>query len=80
MSTPIIVNKEEVLGHLISLSSFSVDGDDDICPFIMRILANHLEVSLCDLFQMSLESCTVANDWRLATIHKVDRSNPNNYR
>ena len=77
--TPAAVNKK-----LKDLNPNKAQGPDKIPPRVLKELADVLDTPLCILFNKSLESGVIPDDWKkaevIAIFKKGTRSDPGNYR
>ncbi len=73
-----------VARHLVSLNPYKVAGPDGLHPKVLRTLAPFLVEPRAELFNLSLLTADVPEDWRTATIcpqfKKGDRESASNYR
>ena len=80
----ISVSPADVLHELKSLRTDKACGPDSIPAYLLKQGAEELCVSLSRLFQHSIASGSLPNDWTVANVVPVykrgDRSDPNNYR
>lgn len=80
----IVIQPEVVLKHLKSLNTSKACGPDDCHPFFLKQCSEELYKPLSVIFQKSIESGLLPQDWKLANVScifkKGDRSNPGNYR
>jgi hypothetical protein len=78
------ITRELVLEKLKGLKINAAPGPDGISPRLLKELRYLLADPLRNLFEKSLESCTVPKDWKLATVtpiyKKGPKSEPSNYR
>ena len=77
--TPDIVEKK-----LKELNANKAQGPDKIPPRVLKELAKELSTPLCALFNKSIKSSTLPNDWKNAAVtaifKKGTKSDPGNYR
>ena len=80
----IIVKTPGVIKLLKNLNPYKAAGPDTIPTFILKTAAEELAPALTKIFQHSLNSGTVPDDWRKANIvpifKKGDKHQPGNYR
>ena len=80
----ILVTPSAVKDKLQSLNPNKAQGPDMIPPRVLKELSDELAVPLCNLFNKSLESGEIPNDWKNAVVtaifKKGTRSEPGNYR
>ncbi len=78
------VSSDEVKTILRSLDQHKSSGPDELHPKILKILASFIAKPMAHLFNLSLASGQVPNDWRTATVcpifKKGSREIPGNYR
>ena len=80
-----IVVTEELVHHKLSkLNTTKAIGPDEIHPFILATFCEHLCKPLCLIYNQSLQSGQLPQDWKLANVTPVfkngQRNLPNNYR
>ena len=80
----IIIEEEGVIKLLADLSPFKAAGPDEISPWILKTTAHEIGAALTIIFQRSIDTGVVPQDWLSANItpifKKGDRTNPANYR
>ena len=80
----ITIRKDGVTKLLKNLKPFKAAGPDNISPWTLTIAAEELSPALTKIFQLSLDSGIIPQDWLCANISpffkKGDRSKPSNYR
>ena len=80
----ITIREDRVTKLLKNLSPFKAAGPDNISPWTLKIAAEELSPALSKIFQLSLDSGIIPEDWLCANISSVfkkgDRSKPSNYR
>ena len=78
------ISTEGVHRQLRSLNPYKATGPDDISPRVLKELADVLSHPLTQLFQKSLDTSTVPDDWKKARVtplyKKGDKYMPSNYR
>ena len=78
------ITEEKVLKKLKKLNPNKACGPDQITPRLIREIAEPLTPSLTKLYNNSLSTSIVPDDWKLATItpifKKGDKKDPSNYR
>lgn len=78
------INKQGVLDQLKSLDHRKGAGPDDIRPSLLKFLAPFIATSLTTIFNRSLSTSCVPEDWKQAiaipVYKKGDRRDPLNYR
>ena len=78
------VTPEAVKNKLKNLEANKAQGPDQIPPKVLKELCNELAVPLCNLFNLSLETGQLPQDWKLAEVaaifKKGTKSEPGNYR
>ena len=78
------IAREGVLKLLTNLKPNKASGPDGISARVLKEAASELAGPLCNIFNMSLQYCSVPDDWRHANVtpifKKGDRSRPENYR
>ena len=81
---PITVDEAGVRKLLQNLNPCKATGPDNIPAFVLKNTAPELAPLLAELFQLSLDTQEVPEDWKKANIvpifKKGDRSLPANYR
>ena len=81
---PITVNEAGIRKLLQNLNPCKATGPDNIPAFVLKNTAPELAPLLAELFQLSLDTQEVPEDWKKANIvpifKKGDRSLPANYR
>ena len=79
-----VVTSTAVKEKLQALNPCKAQGPDQIPPRVLKELSEELSVPLCTLFNMSLESGEIPDDWKTAVVtalfKKGTRSDPSNYR
>ena len=69
----------QILNH-----AFKASGPDDIPAYLLKEIAFQIAPSLAMVFQVSLNQCKLAADWKVAhmipVFKKGDKSSPHNYR
>ena len=69
---------------LLNLDTNKATGPDDIPPRLLKETAHQIAPSLCSLFNRSLNSGSLPEDWKLANIipvfKKGDKTHVENYR
>ena len=77
--TPLAVNNK-----LKELNTNKAQGPDKIPPYVLNEIRNELSLPLCVLFNKSLESGELPEDWKTAEVtaifKKGNKSDPGNYR
>ena len=80
----IYVDEEEVKSRLEKLKPYKSCGPDNVHPFVLQKTADMVCRPLTMIFNLSLRSGTIPEDWSCANvtpIHKKgDRTDPSNYR
>lgn len=80
----IVITPEVVEEKLMKLNAHKSSGPDNIHPCVLLKTAKEMSIPLTQIFQQSLDSGEVPDDWRTANvtpIHKKgDRTDPSNYR
>ena len=80
----IIVNWKGIHKLIMNLNVHKSAGPDNISPFILRTAATQIAPALAKLFQLSLKTGVVPQDWREASVvplfKKGDKHQPANYR
>jgi hypothetical protein len=80
----ILVTPEAVEVRLRSLDASKAQGPDNIPPKVLKVLAKELSAPLSVLFNKSLETGVVPNDWKKADVtaifKKGNKSEPGDYR
>ena len=80
----IIVNAEGVLSLLLKLNPYKAGGPDKIPARVLHECANSIAPFLTKIFQKSLDSGVVPDDWKKANVtaifKKGDRCDASNYR
>lgn len=78
------ITPEMVKDKLESLNIYKASGPDGIHPHVLQKTANAMSIPLAHIFQQSLDTGEVPEDWRSANItpihKKGDRAEPSNYR
>ena len=78
------ITPKVVEDKLIKLNVHKSSGPDNIHPCVLQKTAKEMSIPLAHIFQQSLDSGEVPDDWRTANvtpIHKKgDRTDPSNYR
>jgi hypothetical protein len=78
------IAREGVLKLLTNLKPNKASGPDGISARVLKEAASELAGPLCNIFNMSLQYCSVPDDWRHANVTPIfkngDRSKPQNYR
>ena len=74
---------DDVLIVLLNLDTNKATGPDDIPPRLLKETAHQIAPSLCSLFNRSLNSGSLPEDWKLANIipvfKKGDKTHVENY-
>ena len=82
--TEIRITPENVMAAIEKLKEYSAPGPDGIPPKVIKELKNELVMPLTFLFQKSMESERIPEDWREANVtplfKKGKKSDPGNYR
>ena len=82
--TEILTTPEEVRELLRSLDHHKSPGDDGIPTILLKLAADELAQSLCQLFNKSFSNSKLPQTWRSATVSpiykKSSRTSPTNYR
>ena len=80
----ITINCKGVETQLLKLKDDKEPGPDQLHPWFLKMTAVEIAPILTDIFQTSLDSATLPNQWReanICAIHKKGpKSNPSNYR
>ena len=80
----IVIDKHGVMKQLKSLNPYKSCGPDNLSPMILKELADILAGPLTTLFQTSLNSARVPDDWKQAVVcplfKKGEKYEPANYR
>ena len=80
----IVMTPLAVEAKLKVLNATKVQGPDGIPPKVLKELSTEMSVPLCMLFNKSLETGIIPNDWKSAEVvalfKKGSRSEPNNCR
>lgn len=78
------INEEIVMAKLLKLRSDKATGADDISAMLLTEIRDQICHPLTVIFQMSVQTGEVPNDWKIANvtpIHKKgNRNQPSNYR
>ena len=78
------VTPESVKKKLLNLNPSKAQGPDGIPPKILKELSEELSWPLCTLFNLSLKTGVVPDDWKtaemVALFKKGTKSDPGNYR
>ena len=78
------ITPESVKKKLLNLNPSKAQGPDGIPPKILKELSEELSWPLCTLFNLSLETGVVPDDWKTAEVvalfKKGTKSDPGNYR
>ena len=81
---PNFVITEELVYHKLSkLKTTKAQGPDEIHPYILASFCEHLCKPLCSIYNQSLQSEQLPEDWKLANVTPVFKNGqknlPNNY-
>ena len=80
----ITVTESEVRNAINKLKITKSPGPEKLSPRVIKQINNEISKPLAKIFNISLSSSTVPNDWKLANVtpifKKGDKSNPGNYR
>jgi hypothetical protein len=80
----ITVDEKGVLSQLMKLNPHKATGPDDLSPRLMKMMAKVIAPALTHIYQISLDSACVPEDWKMARVcpvfKKGDRYQPCNYR
>jgi hypothetical protein len=80
----IVFMREEVVEQLEGLNIYKSIGPDGLHPRVLKETREQLADSLTHIFNLSMESGEVPEDWRVANVtaifKKGDRQSPSNYR
>ena len=83
-NSPITINPKGILKQLKELDAKKGAGPDGLSPALLKFLSVYIYLPLSKLFQYSLDSGEVPQDWREANVvplfKKGSRSDPLNYR
>ena len=78
------VTEELVYHKLLILNTSKATGPDEIHPYLLATFSNHLCKPLCLIYNQSLQSGQLPQDWKLANVTPIFKSGlrnlPNNYR
>ena len=66
--TEIVVSEEEVRDQIKLLKTNKAYGCDMISPHLLKINSNNLVVSLCKIYNSSLELCIFPDSWKKALV------------
>ena len=80
----LVINREKITDLLENLNPNKAAGPDGIPPRILKELATELSSVIHRLFQLSIDSAYIPDDWKLAHItplfKKGSKCDPGNYR
>ena len=80
----LIFDKDEIARKLLSMKKTKAPGADDIYPTVLVEVAGEISGVLMDIFQSSLDTGIVPEDWKLANVVPIfkqgSRASPGNYR
>ena len=80
----ISVNEQDVQFAINKLKSNKTPGPDKISPRILKETLNEISKPLSDLFNLSLKTCKVPQEWKFANVtpifKKGSKDQPENYR
>lgn len=80
----ILITPTAVERKLLELDSSKAQGPDGIPPRVLKELSKELALPLCNLFNQSLQTAKIPNDWKSAIVTSIfkkgSRLEPSNYR
>ena len=80
----LLCNEEEVLELLLSLDTTEVNGPDEISAVMLKATAHSIAKSVAILFNKSIQSGVVPNEWKLSSVVPIPKAKemnqPSNYR
>ena len=83
MST-LVITEDLVHNKISKLNTTKASGPDGIHPYILSTFCDYLCKPLCLIYNQSLQSGQLPQDWKLANVTPVykngQRNLPNNYR
>ncbi len=68
---PVEIHVSLVQRALVSLNTHKGAGPDDMHPAILRALAPFVAQPLTDLFNLSLRTASIPDDWHSATVRPI---------